>query len=608
MSESAIRRQIQAVIDENRELFAKANATKVEPGYLFRNGWITREPAIIVRVPRKLADPQAHDVERLPRRVGGFRIDVAPAEPLLQLTTTPQAMRAGLVREKQTEELRYTPIEGNPIDQEFEIDTPILCHASPDAGWPTLEKFLNGVRDQLTVAIYDFSADYIADRVLAAVETARAKVDLIIDPKQSAGEISIQARLENRLRDDYESTPASLGPNGLFANSYHTKVTVRDSAAFWLSSGNWSSSSQPDVDPFGAAPVPANIFRRFNRDWHVIVQHAELAQLFERYIKRDIELSATEGEADAEPAELPDLLVPEDAFLDTFLTEAEPEPEPPRPLPTSGRRVRVQPLLTPDNYIKRIQKLIEGAQRSLFLQFQYIHPSNRPADREFAALLRTVRDKTNARDFDARIIIGDRDARRWLGELQHLEFNMDCFKVQGRVHNKGIIVDGEVAVVGSHNWSADGTLRNRDASLILHDADIAAYYTGIFLQDWEKLAAKDIREEAVPMLAPHGEATPAGMVRIPWRAYYDEEPPTEAAPASDPEPAQSRSEASQPAHELASEQPYYKSGPAQGRPPEGQWPAGTKVTLRETGGSYSRVTSENGVTAFVLASALLPLQ
>jgi hypothetical protein len=113
----------------------------------------------------------------------------------------------------------------------------------------------------------------------------------------------------------------------------------------------------------------------------------------------------------------------------------------------------------------------------------------------------------------------------------------------------------------------------------------------------------------VPMLAPRGEATPAGMVRIPWRAYYDEEPPIEAAPDFDAaEPAPPLGEASQPTHELASEQPYYKSAPAQGRPPEGQWPAGTKVTLVESGGSYSQVTSENGITAFVLASALRPLK
>ena len=33
-----------------------------------------------------------------------------------------------------------------------------------------------------------------------------------------------------------------------FASAYHIKVAVRDRKSFWLSSGNWQSSNQPDID------------------------------------------------------------------------------------------------------------------------------------------------------------------------------------------------------------------------------------------------------------------------------------------------------------------------------------------------------------------------
>lgn len=33
------------------------------------------------------------------------------------------------------------------------------------------------------------------------------------------------------------------------ANAYHIKVRVDDSDQFWLSSGNWKNSSQPDIAP-----------------------------------------------------------------------------------------------------------------------------------------------------------------------------------------------------------------------------------------------------------------------------------------------------------------------------------------------------------------------
>jgi hypothetical protein len=36
--------------------------------------------------------------------------------------------------------------------------------------------------------------------------------------------------------------------------------------------------------------------------------------------------------------------------------------------------------------------------------------------------------------------------------------------------------------------SGDGTLRNRDAGLIIHHAEAAAYFEQIFLHDWRWLA------------------------------------------------------------------------------------------------------------------------
>ena len=50
---------------------------------------------------------------------------------------------------------------------------------------------------------------------------------------------------------------------------------------------------------------------------------------------------------------------------------------------------------------------------------------------------------------------------------------------------KGIIVDSARVLLGSHNWSYDGVVLNRDASLLFYDAEIAKYLEGIFIYDWE---------------------------------------------------------------------------------------------------------------------------
>ncbi|AYM60606.1 hypothetical protein G6L61_24610 [Agrobacterium fabrum] len=49
-------------------------------------------------------------------------------------------------------------------------------------------------------------------------------------------------------------------------------------------------------------------------------------------------------------------------------------------------------------------------------------------------------------------------------------------KANGQCHTKGIIVDNEAVVIGSHNWSPTGMTTNRDASLIVYDQDVISYF------------------------------------------------------------------------------------------------------------------------------------
>lgn len=65
-------------------------------------------------------------------------------------------------------------------------------------------------------------------------------------------------------------------------------------------------------------------------------------------------------------------------------------------------------------------------------------------------------------------------------------------------------------------------------------------------------------------------------------------------------------DASEFSHIVASEADYYTSGPQQGRPPDGRFPAGTEVTIVEDAGSYLLVRSGEGVEAYVAADAVEP--
>jgi phosphatidylserine/phosphatidylglycerophosphate/cardiolipin synthase-like enzyme len=52
------------------------------------------------------------------------------------------------------------------------------------------------------------------------------------------------------------------------------------------------------------------------------------------------------------------------------------------------------------------------------------------------------------------------------------------------VHAKGLLVDNEVAVVGSLNWNRHSAEENREVALALHGEEPVSYYRESFNTDW----------------------------------------------------------------------------------------------------------------------------
>jgi cardiolipin synthase A/B len=55
-----------------------------------------------------------------------------------------------------------------------------------------------------------------------------------------------------------------------------------------------------------------------------------------------------------------------------------------------------------------------------------------------------------------------------------------------KIHAKGVVIDREVAVVGSANWNENSLQNNREVVLALHGSEAGAYYATVFERDWEE--------------------------------------------------------------------------------------------------------------------------
>src|SRR5262249_32704706 len=147
-----------------------------------------------------------------------------------------------------------------------------------------------------------------------------------------------------------------------------------DDDRFWLSSGNWKNSSQPDIAPEDLdSPAKINAAKG-NREWHVVIRNATLASRYRNHILADLAFSKQNGGREEAAAK--------DVFVDVPIAveesielEARVATRILAPL-AINRRVKVKPLLTPDHkgeiYSEAVLDLIESAEEQLLLQIPYI--------------------------------------------------------------------------------------------------------------------------------------------------------------------------------------------------------------------------------------------
>lgn len=98
-------------------------------------------------------------------------------------------------------------------------------------------------------------------------------------------------------------------------------------------------------------------------------------------------------------------------------------------------------------------------------------------------------------------------------------------------------------------------------------------------------------------------AEPAGNENNPGQSAAEQ-----SRDANNPEIVTSEKPVVKVTHVISGEEVYYLDGPQQMRPPDGKFPAGTRVELVQDSGSYSMVVSEDGIRAYVSTGALKPIE
>jgi phosphatidylserine/phosphatidylglycerophosphate/cardiolipin synthase-like enzyme len=358
--------------------------------------------------------------------------------------------------------------------------------------------------------MYDFTSGDILQTVIQTIKAKKLDFRMVLDhpPRNpTANQTDDETRTDILNADPNATINWALTRNDpvvnewIFPTAYHIKVAVRDANAFWLSSGNFNVSNQPNLK---ANDKSKGSLANADRDWHLIIMNEKLAKLYKAYIDNDFEI-AQAGQGTGNEAIHQQIHKAIQAFQ-TQSKSSGMKPVIAKKIPPStlGKKkifnnvkVTLQPLLTPDKgthtsmYVDKVLALIQSANKTIYMQTQYIHASDKAEDADFELLISALSNAFK-KGLDVRLITSQfENTGQWIEKLKPFELDK-VLRIQQRVHNKGIVVDSKTVMVSSQNWSADGALRNRDAGIIIEHPDIAAYFEAIFLDDWANRADQKI--------------------------------------------------------------------------------------------------------------------
>ena len=522
-----------APIEEAVRRFAAAYSgngiLRVRSGLAIRNREFTDTPCIhVVAHPERVGPVRT----RCPATYLGHPVEVRPAAITEMIGDDEMVSEAVITSIAYNDDERTGPgFSFATVNEDMEV----LCCVGPERSWSVLSNYIANAQGRMVSSIYEFHAKHIADAIEERLEGG-VQMALAMDPATRVTKAGVGTGDFNRKTvfprwaDDFsfDRIYVPKGSSGLVANSYHIKVTVDDADRFWLSSGNWKNSSQPNIAP-GDLDNPAKIrAKKGNREWHVVIKNATLAERYRNHILADLEFSKENGGRE-------EALV-EDVFVDVPIAVEEAielEAGAPariiEPLQIN-RRVKVKPLLTPDRkgkiYADAVLELIESAQEQLLFQIPYIDSHKESAAGNLEKLVKAVIKKSKQID-DVRIILRS-DHNAWVPGAEDLKergLNLrKCLKHLPKTHTKGMVVDGERVLIGSHNWSGSGVTLNRDASLLFDDAEVAKYYRDAFELDWERASDPIIPESALteaPRIADPESPVPPGFRRITLEEFLE---------------------------------------------------------------------------------------
>ncbi|HIA24466.1 MAG TPA: hypothetical protein EYN78_01450, partial [Candidatus Poseidoniales archaeon] len=365
--------------------------------------------------------------------------------------------------------------------------------ASPDGSLYQFTEWLDGSTTELHIHVYELMSN---DIVAKLVQLSQANVDITIileeDPLEDENDLYKIRGMAYELYAGGITVYWMGNPRGENAppapyQYIHSKIAVRDGESVWIGSGNIKESTFPAGDYSS------------NRDWGLVINSQDVAQLVMSRMSWDENIShphlnsySVMDPATGKPSGWT-------SYGPSGLEAVPPTTTP----PVITGDFTGQVFTCPDDCVTGIINLLDSADTSIELSLQGFDMGwhwgfgDNP-------LVEAV-ERALQRGVEVRLLINgyyvnyDDDIRDTVNHFNNQWNRTDGYDATAilmapaeritKLHNKGVIVDGESVLISSINWNSNAILRNREMGIVVHNTELAAWYLSSFEEDWNRLDA-----------------------------------------------------------------------------------------------------------------------
>ncbi len=353
---------------------------------------------------------------------------------------------------------------------------------------------IKSAQQSLLINVYELTSpaikDAIVDKILEGVH-----VEILLEGQPVVGRKQTGRRFEGEIIEAMHKMPESnnhffiMGSNDHAPRRFrfdHAKYDIIDGKFVLIGSENASPTGQPESGYTG------------NRGWEVGFTHNIIAKKMTQIFHED---------SDINNSDVVDALR-EGALADIFDYDFMPEDlGDSSKLPKVAQASSATIITSPDNSKQGLLALLNNAKKSIDLELLSL--SSTWGQSPNSPLINAIIDAAN-RGVRVRVLLND-DAVFDHGKNPEKRKNVISAKLLNQaskniiariadlkamgvdcIHNKGMLIDGNITLVSSINWNQNSIENNREVGVVLTGKQIYNHYEAIFQSDWKASAKSAI--------------------------------------------------------------------------------------------------------------------